>query len=218
MQIRKFESKDRKEVRQITHDTAFMGQPASVFFDGQEIISDSLSLYFTDYEPESCFVCQVDQEVAGYLFGAKNMAVSEKLISKKIIPRIFWPALTSKVLLKKKNIVFIFKVLLSLIKGEFVAPDFKKMYPAILHINIKDGYRNLGIGSKLISAYLEYLKKEKITGVHLATMSKEAGNFFTKQGFQLLYEAKRSYFSHILHKDVPLLIYGMRLFKENDLL
>ncbi|MFZ2938634.1 MAG: GNAT family N-acetyltransferase [Candidatus Omnitrophota bacterium] len=210
MQIRKFESKDRKEVRQITYETAFMGEAASVFFDGQEIISDALSLYFTDYEPESCFVCQVDQEIAGYLFGAKNMAVSEKLISKKIIPRIFWQALTSNALLKKKNIVFIFKVLLSLIKGEFVAPDFKKMYPAILHINIKDEYRNLGIGSKLISTYLEYLKKEKITGVHLATMSKEAGNFFTKRGFGLLYETKRSYFSHILHKDVPLLIYGRR--------
>lgn len=210
MQIRKFESKDRKEVRQITYETAFMGEAASVFFDGQEIISDSLSLYFTDYEPESCFVAQVDQEVAGYLFGAKNMAASEKLIGKKIIPRLFWSALTSNILLKKKNIVFIFKVLISLIKGEFITPDFKKMYPAILHLNIKDGYRNLGIGSKLISAYLEYLRKEKITGVHLATMSKEAGNFFTKQGFQLLYEAKRSYFSHILHKDVPLLIYGRR--------
>lgn len=216
MQIRKFELKDRKEVRQISHDTAFMGEPASVFFDGREIISDALSLYFTDLEPESCFVAQANQEVVGYLFGAKNMSASEKLISKKIMPRLFLPALTSSVLLKKKNIVFIFKVLLSLIKGEFITPDFNKAYPAILHINIKDGFRNLDIGSRLISAYLEYLKKEKIRGVHLATMSKEAGNFFAKQGFQLLYEAKRSYFSHILHKDVPLLIYGMRLFKEND--
>lgn len=218
MQIRKFEPKDRKEVRQITHDTAFMGEAASVFFDGREIISDALSLYFTDYEPESCFVAQANQEVVGYLFGAKNMAASEKLISKKIMPRLFWSAITGNALLKKKNIIFIFKVLLSLIKGEFIAPNFNKMYPAILHINIKAGYRGLDIGSRLISAYLEYLKKEKITGVHLATMSKEAGNFFAKRGFQLLYEAKRSYFSHILHKDVPLLIYGMKLFKENDFL
>lgn len=208
MQIRKFEPKDRKEVRQIAHDTAFMGEAASVFFDGEGIISDALSLYFTDYEPESCFVAQVNHEVAGYLFGAKNMAVTEKLISKKIMPRLFSLALTSKVLLRKKNILFIFKVLLSLIKGEFAAPDFNKTYPAVLHINIKNGYRNLGIGAKLISAYLEYLKKEKISGVHLATMSKEAGSFFAKQGFRLLYEAKRSYFSHILHRNVPLLIYG----------
>ena len=208
--IRKFNSKDRTQVRQINHDTAFMGEPASVFFEGKELIIDALSLYFTDYEPQSCFVAEINGEVLGYLIGTKNAAASDKVISDKIILRLFWSALLSGALFKKKNLIFIFKLLLSLAKGEFRAPDFKKEYPAILHINIKIGFRGLDIGSKLISVYLEYLKHENIAGVHLATMSEKAGEFFLKQGFQLLYQGKRSYFSHILHKEIPILIYGKK--------
>jgi len=78
--IRKFESKDRGQLRSISHDTAFMGQPASVFFEGREVFCDALNLYFTDYEPESCFVAEVDSVVIGYLIGAKSKITRKKFL------------------------------------------------------------------------------------------------------------------------------------------
>ena len=209
--IRSFESKDRQQLRLIAHDTAFMGKPASIFFDGPELVSDALTSYFTDYEPESCFVAFSNGLVAGYLTGAKNKAFSEKIFMRNIAPGLLLNTLKSGALLKKKNIVFIFKCLLEMARGTFLARDFNRQYPATLHINIKDTFRGQGIGSGLLTAYLDYLKSKKIPGVHLATMSDHGADFFFKCGFHLLFKGKRSYFKHILHQDVPLYIFGKKL-------
>ncbi|MEI8348970.1 MAG: GNAT family N-acetyltransferase [Candidatus Omnitrophota bacterium] len=209
--IRKFEVKDRQVVRSIIHDAALMGDSASLFFEGREIISDALSLYFTDYEPESCFVAEVNSVVAGCLIGAKNKTVSEKVIAVKISPRLFWKALNMGAFLQKKNIIFIFRCVSGLFTDGLKTPDVTKEYPATLHINIKKEFRGLHVGSNLMGAFLEYLKENKISGVHLATMSDAAANFFSKHGFELLYKGKRSYFRHILHRDVPLYLYGKKL-------
>ena len=93
--IRRFENRDRDQVRLICHDTAFMGQPATSFFEGREIICDALSLYFTDYEPEASFVAVVNSIVAGYLIGAKSKIAAEKVFQEKIALRLFWRAIRS---------------------------------------------------------------------------------------------------------------------------
>jgi len=209
--IRKFENRDRDQVRSISYDTAFMGQPASIFFEGKEVICDALSLYFTDYEPESCFVAEVNSKVIGYLMGAKDKLIVENVFKDKIMFNLFYKALKSGVFLNKKNITFIFRCLMGMFMGSFVAPDLVKDYPAILHINVKEEFRGQRIGATLIAAYLEYLKINKISGVQLATMSQAGAGFFSNQGFRLLHEGKRPYFRHILHKDVPVFIYGKRL-------
>jgi GNAT superfamily N-acetyltransferase len=214
LNIRKFEEKDRSGVRSISHDTAFMGQPATLFFEGRETICDALNLYFTDYEPESCFVAEVNSALAGYLIGAKSKAAAEKVFQDKIIFPLFWRALRSGVFINKKNIVFLFNCLKAFFKGSLATPDFTKEYPATFHINIKQEFRGKHIGSALIKAYLDYLKEEMVPGVHLATISQAGADFFSKQSFQLLYEGRRPYFNHILHKDVPLFIFGKKLISQ----
>lgn len=209
--IRRFQARDREEVRSITYNTAFMGEPASVFFEGKELICDGLTLYFTDYEPESCFVAETEGKVVGCLIGAKDKAASEKIINHKIAPRLLRNAVASGALFRHKNFIFISRLLSGVIGGEFKAPDVTKGYPATLHINIESGYCGLNIGSQLIAAFLDYLKQEKIEGVHLATMSDKAAEFFRRLGFNLLHKGKRSYFRHILHRDVPLYIYGRKI-------
>jgi len=188
-----------------------MGQPATSFFEGREIICDALSLYFTDYEPEASFVAVVNSIVAGYLIGAKSKIAAEKVFQEKIALRLFWRAIRSGVFLKKKNIAFIFSCLKALFKGNLSTPDFTEDYPATFHINLKKEFRGQNIGSDLVSVYLNYLKEKMVSGVHLATISKFGAGFFSKQSFRLLYEGKRLYFNHILHKDVPLYIYGMKI-------
>ena len=209
--IRKYKEEDRSFVRDIAWKTAFIGEPASAFFDDREILDDFLTLYFTDYEPESCFVAEVNGEVVGYVTGAKNSYTLKNIFLTKIIWRLLLKSTINGAMFTKKNIFFILHLLLSFLKGEFKQPNFSKNYPAILHINVKTGFRNLGNGSRLISVYLDYLCQERIPGVHLATMSKEASRFFNKQGFHLLYEGRRSYFNYLLYRDIPIYILGKRL-------
>lgn len=209
--IRNFQQADRPYVRELAWDTALTGEPASAFFDGEEFFIDCLTSYFTDYEPESCFVAESGGKVAGYLLGTKNTVAMDKIVKLKIAPRLLAKALAGGIFFKKKNIIFVFRFLASFLKGEFRMPDFSGDYPATLHINLEKNFRNLGVGSKLINAYLEYLSRKSIPGVYLATMSDKASGFFEKQGFNLLHKGRRSYLSHILHRDLPLYIYGKRL-------
>jgi len=208
--IRKFSYRDRQEVRDLCYQTAFMGKPASIFFEG-DILADALTLYFTDYEPESCFVAVSSDKVVGYLIGSKNVSVLDKVFLQKIAFYLLFKVLNSDVLIKRKNLLFLLYCSRSFLKGEFRAPDFSKEYPATLHINMKEGFRGFDIGSKLISSYLEYLVDQNVPGVHLATMSDQAGQFFTKQGFSLLHESQRSYFRHILGNNITLYIFGKKL-------
>lgn len=209
--IRSYKNEDRSAIRKIAYDTAFMGESAEVFFSDKEKLADILTAYFTDYEPESAFVAEAGGEVAGYLIGAKDTALLERVCRFALLPKIISRVMLSKAFLNRKNIIFIYRLLLSLIKGEFRAPDFTKDYPAVLHINLAKEFRGHGIGSMLITHYLSYLKGGGITGVHLATMSTQAPFFFEQNGFTLLYKSTRSYFRNILHRDITCYIYGRKL-------
>ena len=211
VKIRKFEAKDRVMVRQIVHDTALMGESAALFFQGQEVISDAFSLYFTDYEPGACFVAEINDSIVGYLIGTKNKISAEAIFNRRLALPLFLKALKSGIFLNLKNLKFISSCLIDLLKNGIKTPDFNKVYPATFHLNIKDDFRGQDIGAGLINAYLDYLKVEGVPGVHLATMSERAANFFLSQGFEQLYKGKRSYFRQILHRDVPLYIFGKLL-------
>lgn len=206
--IRQYRREDRQQVRDIAWETAFMGEPASIFFEGKEILADFLTLYFTDYEPESCFVAEVNARVVGYIIGSKDTIHLRKVFKSKISWRLIIKLISSGALLKKKNLIFFFAYLISFFKGELRLPDFSKSYPATVHINLREGFRNLGLGSRLISVYLDYLTREKISGVYLATLSSKASKFFRKQGFNLLYQGQRSHFRNILHRDIAVYIFG----------
>jgi len=214
--IRKYRKEDRSFVRDIAWDTAFLGKPADIFFSNKEILTDFLTLYFTDYEPGSCFVAEYNGKIIGYLIGAKNTNLLNKVFQLKILSRLLIQVISSGILFKKNNPVLFFYLITGYLRQEFKMPDFNKEYPATLHINLDKNWRSLHVGSGLIDAYLDYLAKEKIPGVYLATMSDEASSFFKKQGFVLLHKGRRSYFRHLLHKDIPIYIYGKKIITGAD--
>ncbi len=215
--IRPYQKKDRNSVRDIAYDTAFMGDPAHIFFDDREILSDILTAYFTDYEPQSCFVAEKNGAVVGYLIGTKSIYTLRRVFILKILPRLFIKTIINGTLLKKKNIIFIFNTMLSFLKGELRAPYIGKYCQAKLHIDVRRDFRNSSIGSRLMETYLNYLNNEKVPAVCLATRSDKAARFFEKQGFRLVYKGKRSYLRHILRRDVSHYFYVKQFGKENIL-
>jgi hypothetical protein len=58
MVVRKFEPRDREAVRCLCCQTGFLGKPIDPVFEDRELFADYLTSYYTDAEPESCFVLE----------------------------------------------------------------------------------------------------------------------------------------------------------------
>lgn len=207
--IRKYKPRDRQALRRISYETSFLGK-ADDLFDEPEILADALTLYFTDSEPESCFVAVKGDKVIGYLIGAKNEKDMAKVSWFKIYPRLFWVAIIRGLFLKQKTFRFLAGVFASYVRGEFAAPDFSQEYPAILHINIAYGCRGSGVGYQLVDAYCQYLMQNGVSSVRASTMSDSARGFFEKCGFSTLFTTHRSYLRYYFQKDIPLIIVGKK--------
>lgn len=214
--IRPYKPQDRPAIRKICCATAFMGKPASLFFNGNELLADILTLYYTDYEPNSCFVAVIDNQTVdklpptatpstisnkqkgavSYLTGTTNIPLMNKTFKYKILPRLILKTTYKGILFRKKNIIFIKNCIKSLFCGELFTPSFTKEYPATLHINTDSNYRRLHLGNALLEKYLSYLQQLHISGVQCHTMSEKAKDFFLKYGFTVLHKTKKSYWDN----------------------
>jgi GNAT superfamily N-acetyltransferase len=208
--IRRFQSRDRDAVRRISCTTAFLEYPRGEIFDDDEILADALTLYFTDYEPESCFVVESDGKVGGYLIGSTDVVRMNK-VNARLMPRIVRKAFKRGVFFRQPNLRFFFHGLKSVLKGEIYAPTFHAEYPATLHINLDKKFRRQGIGGELIQTYLNYLKERNVKGVHFGTMSDSAKEFFLKSGFSLLFNNRRTYMAPYLGRPINVYIFGKKL-------
>ena len=190
--IRKYVLSDREAIRKISYETSFLERPGE-FCDDVELTADVLTLYFTDYEPESCFVATENNRVIGYLIGSKDSARMKRINYFKIYPLILIELIGRGTVFHKKTFQFIFHVIKSCLKGEFRTPVAATLYPAVLHINIQKEYRNRGIGQKLIARYVDYLREYKLSGIQASVMSEKAKNFFIAAGFQVLSASLKTY-------------------------
>ena len=209
--IRKFILLDREALRRISCETAFAGAPREKIFSDDEILADALTVYFTDHEPESCFVAVADNKVVGYISGAKDALAMERVFARRILPALLLKAFRRGVFFNRYNLRLFWYCLGSMFKGEFRAPGFSGEFPAILHINLDKNFQRQAIGSKLIERFLEYLREEGVPGVHFGTLSEGAGVFFKKTGFNLLFQSKRSYLRPYIGRDLGFYVFGKKL-------
>ncbi|MBF0122575.1 MAG: GNAT family N-acetyltransferase [Candidatus Omnitrophica bacterium] len=205
--IREYVSSDRDKIRQISVSTAMLGRPGRLFFEGDEVLADALTLYYTDYEPESCFVAEVDGQVVGYILSTKDTRSMDSVFLSKIFKPLLLKALCQGVFLHGKNWMLFLRVLGVAMIGGFFMPNFYAEYPAMIHINVMEEHRDLGLGERLMKRCLQYLGNGDLSGVRLATMSDRASEFFQKQGFRLFHTSPRPYFYTVLRKYVTLRIY-----------
>ena len=140
IKIPNYQIEDRDAIREISLESVFWGENRAYIFD-DEILADLLTIYFTDYEPLSCFVAVKGNQVIGYIMGAQDIRKMRRLMKYKIVPRLIYKALSHRQLLRRNNLILLKNIISSYTKGEFISPDFSKKYPATLHINIRAEYR-----------------------------------------------------------------------------
>src|SRR5438874_2917124 len=70
--IRSYRDSDRAAVRRLCCQTGFLGHPIDPVYEDRELFADFLTTYYTDHEPESCFLLELDGGIRGYLLGSRN--------------------------------------------------------------------------------------------------------------------------------------------------
>ena len=74
--IRSYRASDRPAVRRLCCQTGFLGEPIDPVYEDHELFADFLTTYYTDKEPESSFVLEVEGEIRGYLLGSRKPLVT----------------------------------------------------------------------------------------------------------------------------------------------
>ncbi len=173
-------------MRQVCFETGYMGDPVEWMWRDRESFADLFSGYYTDAEPESALVAQIDGEVMGYLLGCVDTSgvwnpagvVVRHALGRLLLVR---PG-TAGVLWRSFG-----DTLLDAVRGHGVisSPFLDARWPAHLHIDLLPDARARGLGAALVRRWLERLAEAGSPGCHLETLAENtsAVRFFESMGF-----------------------------------
>lgn len=181
VEIRAYRPEDRPRIREICHRTGYMGEPADWYWRDAESFAEVWTAWYTDQEPESCFVaCDVDG-VQGYLTGcvdSRRAPSPGAAIARQILRR--------GLLLRPGTAGFLWRGMADTLReGETGDPPFDPAFPAHLHIDLLPGLRGRGAGRALMERWIDRLRAERVAGCHLVTLHENAAGiaFFEACGF-----------------------------------
>lgn len=184
--IRAYEARDRAAVRRICFDTGYMGDPVAWQWDDPESFADLFSAWYTDHEPASALVAEVDGTVAGYLLGCRDtsrLATPGRVAAHHLLRR--------GLLLRTGTAPVLWRALADL--GREATRGHRPSlgvhdprWPAHLHIDLLPRARGLGLGRRLVDRWLASLRADGVPGCHLETWAENAGAiaFFRSVGFE----------------------------------
>lgn len=210
--IRPFQHPDQSALLDIASETAYFGAPVEAFLEDRRLFEDAMFRFYVEYEPEHAWVACEGETVVGFLAGCTDSRNRSRIFPRRILPRIVGKALRGQYHLGPLTLRYAAAAFTGSLHGEFAHVDFDQ-YPAHLHINLLPASRGKGVGSRLIAAYIEQLRKLSIPGVHLFTTSfnQAAVHLYRRCGFQLLDSRPTHVWDRFLPQSIDNQCYGQRL-------
>ena len=201
--IRPYRPEDRAVLRRICCDTADQGSPVENFLNDCELVADFVTRYYTDFEPGSSWVAEVDGKVVGYLTATLDTHRQQRITNWRIAPMAILKAIWRGTLFRTET-WRLFHALLKSAQGLLNRNiDFPR-YPAHFHVDILDGHRGLHIGQKLVDVLLDFLRHHQCPGVHASVRGSNAPAcaFFERMGFSRgstfsIYVPKKGTIQHV---------------------
>ncbi|HEY0256954.1 MAG TPA: GNAT family acetyltransferase [Candidatus Methylacidiphilales bacterium] len=186
--IRPYRPEDREAIRAICADTGFLGKPIDPVFEDRELFADYLTSYYTDREPESTFVCELDGEVKGYVMGSrfpKGKSRYERWLLPRLVLKGLWRYFTRPYNAASRNYV---RWILTQARKEapFTPPDIPHF-----HFNIRPEARSVGATREMVDTFLRYLcehGEKQVYGQVVAYESRRGGRMFARYGFKVIDE------------------------------
>lgn len=186
--IRSYRASDREAVRDLCCKTGFLGQPIYPVYEDAELFADFLTTYYTDHEPESSFVIEVNGELRGYLLGCRK-SLRNQLYSFYQNVCLFLRALLRYPHYNERSRRFILWILMN---GWREVPAAPRRTPHF-HINLLPDARSYSTTRALMSAYLSYLYRcgeKRVYGQIVTFESRRGEKTFERYGFKVLNRAE----------------------------
>lgn len=184
--IRPYRPEDRVAVRHVCFETGYLGAPVVDRWRDQESFADLFSGYYTDHEPGSAYVLELDGRVVGYLLGCRDSRTAPNE-AKVLVHHIVWRG----VMFRPGTAGFLWRCVGDIagdaVRRQLAAPvRFDERWPAHLHIDLLPEGRGQGFGAELVRTWLDRLRAEGIPGCHLTTFAENAPAiaFFESMGFE----------------------------------
>lgn len=182
--IRGFRPGDRAAVRRLCCQTGFLGEPIDPVYEDHELFADFLTTYYTDHEPQSSFVLEVDGELMGYLLGSRKPLVNQLYSFQQNIV-LFIRALLRCPRYNEPSRRFIRWVVMN---GWREVPAAPRRTPHF-HINLLPEARKISTTRALMSAYLSYLYRcgeKRVYGQIVTFESRRGEKMFERYGFRVM--------------------------------
>jgi hypothetical protein len=186
--IRSYRKTDREAVRRLCCDTGFLGEPIDPVYQDRQLFADFLTTYYTDHEPESSFVVEINSEIRGYLLGSRK-PLQNQLYSFWQNVSLFIKALTRYFRYNERSRRF---VRWTLVYGWREVPAAPRRVPHF-HINLLPDARKMSTTRALMSAYLSYLYRcgeKRVYGQIVTFESRRGEKMFERYGFKVLNRAE----------------------------
>jgi hypothetical protein len=182
--IRSYRASDRAAVRQLCCQTGFLGEPIDPVYEDHELFADFLTTYYTDQEPESSFVLEIDGEIRGYLLGSRK-PLRNQFYSFRQNLRLLVRALLRYSGYNDRSRKFI-RWMIS--HGWREVPAAPRRTPHF-HINLQSDARKMSTTRALMSAYLSYLYRcgeKRVYGQIVTFESRRGEKMFERYGFRVM--------------------------------
>jgi hypothetical protein len=184
--IRPYRPADRAAIRAICADTGFLGQPIDPIFQDRELFADYLTSYYTEAEPESTFVCELDGEVKGYVMGCrfpKRKDRFEKRFLPGLVARGLWRYFTWPYNAASRKYV---RWILTEARKEvpFAPPGIPHF-----HFNIRAEARSVPATRALVDMFLQYLAghgEKQVYGQVVTYETRRGSRMFARYGFRVI--------------------------------
>lgn len=164
--IRKANQIDLPYLYEICVKTGANGEDATDLLADKWMIGHYFAAPYLFFEPELCFIAEHQGIPLGYILGTSHSENFNLWLKKEWLPqlRVTYP----KSLIAKSDLE---QFILNQIHSE---PSFDRnlsAYPSHLHIDLLPELQGTGMGRKLLTTFIEKLKKDGSTGVHLGVSS-----------------------------------------------
>ncbi|HIF28269.1 MAG TPA: N-acetyltransferase [Candidatus Marinimicrobia bacterium] len=190
--IRSYKSADTSAAYEICLKTGNSGQDATHLFSDPLVLGHIYVGPYMEFEPQSVFILEDDQGPCGYIMGVLDSQTYYQWMHSEWLPKIrvdykkptgdpdTWNE-TEKI----TNLLF--------------QPESQRLFPgfpAHLHIDLLSRSQGKGQGKLMMDHFIDYIRKNKIPGVHLelSVNNDRAFGFYCKYGLQELDRNNESIF------------------------
>jgi GNAT superfamily N-acetyltransferase len=202
--VRKMKPEDRDQIRHICCETGFLGEPIDSVFGDRDLFADFLTRYYTDIEPESCWVGEKKGQVVGYL------AVCRRQFSYR------WWSVWNGIRLASK-------AAWRWIRGQYDSNTRKYFYwiitrswretppappeSAHCHLNSLKEHRKMGIARDLLMAMFDEMQKQGVKRVYgqMATFDhRRSDRVYRYMGWDVLNKVRITKYRDMVDKEIYL--------------